>query len=229
MAESNNLRLGSVVPNFSAETTHGDIQFHDWIGDKWAILFSHPDDFTPVCTTELGRVSQLEPEFTKRGVKLIGLSANSVESHDRWIADIEKHTSKGSKVNYPIIGDKDRKIATEFGMLDYQDITNVDQKGLPLTVRTVFIIDPKKTIRLTISYPAAVGRNFDEILRVIDSLQGGDKYKFTTPVDWQPGQDVIIPPPIKNGPAEQLNKLFPGEKREVLPYLTYHKDPSTQA
>jgi alkyl hydroperoxide reductase subunit AhpC len=221
---STNLRLGSVVSNFTAETTQGTIQFHDFIGDSWTILFSHPDDFTPVCTTELGRASKLAPEFEKRGVKLIGLSANDIDSHDRWIKDIDQYS--GTTLKFPIIGDKDRKIATEFGMLDYQDATNVDAKGLPLTVRTVFIIDPKKTIRTMIAYPASVGRNFNELIRVIDSLQGGDKYKFTTPVDWVPGQDVVIPPFIK---GEERAKLFPGEHKEIFPYLTTTADPSTKA
>ncbi|KAH9007146.1 thioredoxin-like protein [Lactarius hatsudake] len=164
------LRLGSTAPDFDAATTKGPIKFHDWIGDSWAILFSHPDDFTPVCTTELAEVSRRAPDFKKRGVKVIGLSANDLGSHERWIVDINEWGK--TDLQFPIIADADRKIATLYDMLDYQDATNVDKKGLPLTVRTVFVIDPKKTIRLTISYPASAGRNFDEIIRVIDCTFG---------------------------------------------------------
>lgn len=175
-----------------------------------------------MCTTELGAVARNSEEFKKRNVKVIGLSANDIDSHDRWIKDINE-VGKTS-VDFPIIGDKDRKIATEYDMLDHLDATNVDQKGLPLTVRTVFVIDPKKQIRTLISYPAAVGRSFVEVLRVIDSLQRGEKHKFTTPVDWQPGQDVIIPPTIK---TEDAKALFPGAQiNEVRPYLRFVADPS---
>jgi len=184
----------SSISNFEAETSKGPIQFHEWIGDSWVILFSHPDDFTPVCTTELAEVSRRQADFTSRNVKVIGLSTNSVESHHSWIKDINEWGK--TDLQYPIIADHDRKIATLYDMLDYQDATNVDKKGLPLTVRTVFVIDPKKVIRLTISYPAATGRNFDEVLRVVDSLQLTDRHKVTTPANWRPGDDVIVHPSV---------------------------------
>ncbi|TVY34504.1 Peroxiredoxin, mitochondrial [Lachnellula occidentalis] len=204
------LRLGSIAPNFKAETTTGPIDFHEFIGDKWVVLFSHPEDYTPVCTTEL-----LEPEFTKRGVKLIGLSANTVESHGGWIADIDEIS--GSKLSFPIIGDKERKVAYAYDMLDHQDTTNVDAKGIAFTIRSVFIIDPKKTIRLILSYPASTGRNTAEVLRVVDSLQTGDKHRITTPINWIPGDDVIVHPSVKN---EEAKTLFP-EFRIVKPYLRF--------
>ena len=200
------MRLGSVAPNFKADTTNGPIDFHDFIGDKWVILFSHPEDYTPVCTTgkysaeiffkwyiysdsirlELGAFAKLEPEFTKRGAKLIGLSANTIDSHSGWIADIDEIS--GSNLKFPIIGDKQRKVAYLYDMLDHQDTTNVDQKGIAFTIRSVFIIDPKKTIRLILSYPASTGRNTAEVLRVLDSLQTGDKHRITTPINWIPGK-----------------------------------------
>jgi len=198
------LRLGSTAPNFEAETSKGPIKFHEWIGDSWAILFSHPDDFTPVCTTELAEVSRREADFAKRNVKVIGLSTNNVESHQKWILDINEWGK--TDVQYPIIADSDRKIATLYDMLDHQDASNVDKKGLPLTVRTVFVIDPKKVIRLTLSYPAASGRDFDEILRVVDSLQLTDRHKVTTPANWRPGDDVVVHAGV---PTEEARKLFP--------------------
>lgn len=167
------LRLGSTAPNFKAETTQGPIDFHEFIGDGWVVLFSHPEDYTPVCTTELGAFAKLEPEFTKRGAKLIGLSANTIDSHEGWIKDIDEIS--GSQLRFPIIGDKDRKVALAYDMIDHQDATNVDSKGVAFTIRSVFIIDPKKTIRLILSYPASTGRNSAEVLRVLDSLQTGDK------------------------------------------------------
>lgn len=182
------LRLGYTAPNFQAETSNGPIDFHEFIGDKWVVLFSHPDDFTPVCTTELGAFAKLEPEFTKRGVKLIGLSANDVQSHHNWIKDIDE--VNGSHLRFPIIGDKSRHVAYLYDMLDHQDTTNVDQKGMALTIRSVFIIDPKKTIRLMMSYPASTGRNTAEVLRVVDSLQTGDRKKVTTPINWVPGKQA---------------------------------------
>ncbi|KAK7961712.1 mitochondrial peroxiredoxin PRX1 [Apiospora aurea] len=209
------LRLGSTAPNFKAETTTGPIDFHEFIGDKWVVLFSHPEDFTPVCTTELGAFAKLEPEFTKRGVKLIGLSANTVGSHGDWIKDIDEVT--GSKVSFPIIADKERKVAYLYDMLDYQDTTNVDEKGIAFTIRSVFVIDPKKTIRLILSYPASTGRNTAEVLRVVDSLQTGDKHKITTPINWVPGDDVIVHPTVKN---EEAKELFP-DFRTVKPYLRF--------
>jgi len=204
------LRLGSTAPDFEAETTHGPIKFHEWIGDSWVILFSHPDDFTPVCTTELAEVARREDDFKKRNVKVIGLSANDVASHHKWAVDIKDYG--GSEVKYPIIGDPDRKISTLYDMLDYQDATNVDKKGLPLTVRTVFVIDPKKSIRLTLTYPASSGRNFDEIIRVIDSLQLTDKYKVATPVNWKQGDDIVV-----------HVSLSTEEARKVYPNLVEHK------
>ncbi|KAK5993030.1 1-Cys PRX [Cladobotryum mycophilum] len=192
MAAPAPLRLGSKAPNFKAETTKGPIDFHEFIGDNWVILFSHPEDYTPVCTTELGAFAKLEPDFTKLGVKLIGLSANTIESHDGWIKDIAEVT--GGHVNFPIIGDKQRQVALLYDMIDQQDATNVDEKGIAFTIRSVFFIDPKKTIRTILSYPASAGRNTEEVLRIVKALQTGDKYTVTTPINWQPGQDVIVPP-----------------------------------
>jgi alkyl hydroperoxide reductase subunit AhpC len=215
MAATAPLRLGSIAPNFKAQTTKGDIDFHDFIGDKWTILFSHPEDYTPVCTTELGAFAKLEPEFTKRGVQLIGLSANTIESHDGWIKDIAEVT--GGNVAFPIIGDKERKVALAYDMIDHQDATNVDSKGIAFTIRSVFFIDPAKKIRTILSYPASTGRNAAEVLRIIDSLQTGDKYRITTPINWVPGDDVIVAPPVSN---EEAKKLFP-DFRIVKPYLRF--------
>ncbi|KAI9371968.1 hypothetical protein BJX61DRAFT_534365 [Aspergillus egyptiacus] len=207
------LRLGSVAPNFEADTSNGPIKFHDYIGDSWAILFSHPDDFTPICTTELGAFAKLEPEFAARGVKLIGLSANGTESHKAWIKDIDEVT--GSKLSFPIISDPERKIAHQYDMVDYQDTTNVDSKGMALTIRSVFIIDPAKKIRLIMTYPASTGRNTAEVLRVVDALQTTDKHGVTCPINWLPGDDVVIPPPVS---TEDAQKKF-GDVRVVKPYL----------
>ncbi|TQV98426.1 hypothetical protein V2A60_007832 [Cordyceps javanica] len=214
------LRLGSKAPNFTADTTKGKIDFHEFIGDSWVVLFSHPEDYTPVCTTELGAFAKLEPEFTKRGVKLIGLSANTIESHDGWIKDIAEVT--GGNVGFPIIGDKQRQVALAYDMIDHQDATNVDSKGIAFTIRSVFFIDPKKTIRTILSYPASTGRNAAEVLRIIDSLQTGDKHRVTTPINWVPGDDVIVAPPVSN---EEAEKLFPGF-RIVKPYLRFTSLPS---
>lgn len=233
------LRLGSIAPNFQAETTNGPIDFHEYgtfalpyatltltrnrfIGDKWVVLFSHPEDYTPVCTTELGAFAKLEPEFTKRGVKLIGLSANTIDSHGGWIKDIDEIS--GGKLTFPIIGDKQRKVAFAYDMLDHQDITNVDQKGIAFTIRSVFVIDPKKTIRLIMSYPASTGRNTAEVLRVVDSLQTGDKNKITTPINWIPGDDVIVHPSVK---TEQAKEQYPN-LRIVKPYLRFAPLPKDQ-
>ncbi|GJJ75113.1 glutaredoxin/glutathione-dependent peroxiredoxin [Entomortierella parvispora] len=213
------LRLGSIAPDFKAQTTKGEIQFHDFIGNSWVILFSHPADFTPVCTTELGEVARLQDKFTERNVKVIGLSANGLESHERWIDDINEVNNVS--LNFPIIADDSREISTLYDMLDYQDLTNLDAKGIPFTVRSVFIIDPKKTIRLTLSYPASTGRNFDEILRVVDSLQIGDKNRITTPANWKNGDDVIVHPSVSN---EEAATLFPGF-RTVKPYLRLTTQP----
>lgn len=209
------LRLGSTAPDFTAETSNGPITFHEFIGNSWTILFSHPDDFTPICTTELGAFAKLEPEFAARGVKLIGLSANNVESHHAWIKDIDEVT--GSKLTFPIISDPERKVAHLYDMVDYQDTTNVDSKGIALTIRSVFIIDPNKKIRLILTYPASTGRNTAEILRVIDALQTTDKHAVTTPINWLPGDDVVIPPPIS---TEDAQKRF-GDVRVVKPYLRF--------
>ncbi|KAL9712621.1 Proteasome subunit alpha type-2 [Leucoagaricus gongylophorus] len=207
------LRLGYTAPDFEAQTTAGPIKFHDWIGDSWAILFSHPGDFTPVCTTELGEVARRAADFEKRGVKVIGLSVDSNEQHGEWIKDINNYGS--TNVQFPIIADTDRKISTLYDMLDEQDPTNRDGKGLPFTVRTVFIIDPKKKIRLTLAYPASCGRNFDEIIRVVDSLQLSDRQPITTPVNWNKGDAVIIHPTVTD---DEATKRFPSHTRH-LPYL----------
>lgn len=209
------LRLGSKAPDFSAESSNGKISFHEYLGDSWGILFSHPDDFTPVCTTELGAFAKLEPEFTKRNVKLVGLSANDTDSHREWIKDIDEVNS--CKLTFPVVADPERKIALAYDMIDHQDTTNVDAKGLALTIRSVFIIDPKKTIRLIMSYPASTGRNTAEVLRVVDSLQTGDKNRVTTPVNWNPSDDVIVAPTVSD---EEAKKLFP-RFRTIKPYLRF--------
>lgn len=207
------LRLGSIAPNFQADTTKGKIDFHEFIGNNWVVLFSHPEDFTPVCTTELGAFAKLEPEFTRRGVKLIGLSANTIDSHGQWIADINEIS--GSDLQFPIIGDKQRQVALQYDMLDQQDATNVDSKGIAFTIRSVFVIDPKKTIRTILSYPASTGRNTAEVLRIVDSLQTGDKHKVTTPINWVPGDDVIVHPSVK---TEDAKGIWPDIKI-IKPYL----------
>ncbi|KAF9247211.1 1-Cys peroxiredoxin [Melanogaster broomeanus] len=210
------LRLGSIAPDFHADTTAGPINFHEWIGDSWVILFSHPGDFTPVCTTELGEVARRADDFAKRNVKVIGISANGLEDHKAWVEDINEYGTKygPTDVKFPIIADGNRHISTLYDMLDEQDATNRDNKGLPFTIRTVFVIDPKKVIRLTLAYPASTGRNFDEILRVVDSLQLGDKYRVTTPVNWRKGDDVIVHPSVNNDEAKTL-----------FPEVTFHKQP----
>jgi peroxiredoxin (alkyl hydroperoxide reductase subunit C) len=213
--EQPRLRLGSIAPNFQAKTTQGDIDFHSWLGGKWAILFSHPADFTPVCTTELGAFAKMKGEFDKRGVKMIGLSANDLSSHGRWIQDINE--TSNTDLRFPIIADADRKIAYTYDMVDAQDVTNKDDKGIAFTIRSVFVIDPQKKIRLTMMYPASTGRNTTEVLRVIDSLQTGDGKGVTTPINWIPGDDVIVPPTVS---TEDARKKF-GEVREVKPYLRF--------
>ncbi len=219
---SSTLRLGSKAPNFESETSNGPINFYDYAGDSWVVFFSHPDDFTPVCTTELGAFAKLEPEFTKRGTKLIGLSANNADSHQAWIKDINEIT--GSKLSFPIVADPKREIALKYDMIDYQDATNVDNKGVQFTIRSVFIIDPKKTIRLILSYPASTGRNTAEVLRVLDSLQTGDKNRVTTPINWVPGDDVIVHPTVSN---EEAKTLFP-KFRTIKPYLRLTPLPESQ-
>jgi alkyl hydroperoxide reductase subunit AhpC len=207
------LRLGDTAPDFEADTTQGKIRFHDWIGDGWCILFSHPKDFTPVCTTELGYVGKLQPEFAKRNVKAIGLSVDPVSSHAGWVKDIEE--TQNSKIGYPIIADPDRKVAGLYGMMHpaHDEV---------YTVRTVFVIDPKKKIRLMITYPQTTGRNFDEILRVIDSLQLTDKYSVATPVNWKQGEDVIIVPSVTD---EQAKAKFPKGWKTLKPYLRLTPQP----
>ncbi|KAJ3102567.1 hypothetical protein HDU97_000436 [Phlyctochytrium planicorne] len=212
------LRLGDVAPNFTAPTTKGEINFHNFKKGSWAILFSHPEDFTPVCTTELGQVAKLDAEWQKRGVKVLGLSCNTLQSHAAWIADINE--TQNCQVEFPIVADADRQIATLYDMLDYQDETNKTKEGMPLTVRAVFIIDPKNVIRLMLIYPASTGRNFDEILRVVDSLQLVDRKKVATPANWRGIEDdVIIHNSISN---EDAAKLFPGY-RTVKRYLRLTK------
>ncbi|QDS71837.1 peroxiredoxin 1 [Venturia effusa] len=213
-AEQPRLRLGSLAPNFKAETTHGNIDFHEFIGDSWTILFSHPADFTPVCTTELGAFARMAGEFEKRGVKMIGLSANDLSSHAKWVDDINDIAKTNLK--FPIIADAKREVAFLYDMINQDDIAN---PGIAFTIRSVFIIDPAKKIRLTMMYPASTGRNSAEVLRVIDSLQTGDKRGVTTPIDWQVGEDVIVPPAVSTDDAK---KKF-GEVREVRPYLRFVK------
>ena len=201
------LRLGDTAPDFTAETTEGPIRFHEWIGDRWAILFSHPRDFTPVCTTELGYVARLKPEFDKRNVAAIGLSIDPLDSHRGWAADIKE--TQGYAPNFPIIADPERKVANLYGMMHpaHDEV---------YTVRTVFVIDPKKKVRLTITYPQTTGRNFDEILRVIDSLQLTDAHKVATPVNWKQGEDVIIVPAVSD---EEARAKFPKGWRALKSYL----------
>ncbi|GAO17887.1 uncharacterized protein UV8b_03236 [Ustilaginoidea virens] len=214
------LRLGSQAPGFTADSNVGPIDFHKHIDGSWAILFSHPQDFTPVCTTELGAFAKLEPEFTKRGVKLLGLSADTTESHETWIKDIAEVT--GGQVKFPIVADPDRKVANLYDMIDYQDPQNIDRNSLPLTIRSVFFIDPRKVIRTILSYPASTGRNAAEVLRIVDSLQAVDKHKIATPIDWLPGQDVIVANSVKD---DEARALFPN-LRVVKPYLRYTAFPN---
>ena len=209
------LRINSTAPDFIAETTQGRISFHQWIGDSWAILFSHPKDFTPVCTTELGYMAGLLPEFQKRNTKIIGLSVDPVENHGKWAKDI--HEVSGSVVNYPIIGDPELKIAKLYDMLaaDAGDSCEGRTPADNAPVRTVFVIGPDKKIKLTLAYPMTTGRNFDEIIRVLDSMQLTAKHKVATPANWKQGEDVIITGAVSN---EEADKIFPGYKT-VKPYL----------
>jgi len=207
--------LGAEFPDFKAETTHGPISFHSWLDGSWAILFSHPADFTPVCTTELAKVIELQPEFEKRGVKLIALSCDSVDCHKRWIDDIEAYNSRVTndtkKIKYPIIADSDRELAVRFGMLDPDE---KDSEGLPLPARAVFIVGPDKTVKLSILYPATTGRNFTEILRVVDSLQLTATKKVATPVDWRQGDACMVLPTLSQ---EQAKDIFPDHQQVDLP------------
>ncbi|MBE3604100.1 peroxiredoxin [bacterium] len=209
------IRLGSEAPDFVQESTEGTIRFHEWIGNNWVILFSHPKDFTPVCTTELGLVAKLKPEFDKRHVKAIAVSVDDVASHRGWIGDIEE--TQHTKLNFPILGDADKKVSTLYEMIhpDLSDTT---------TVRSVFIIDPKKKVRAIITYPQSAGRNFDEILRVIDSLQLTDNYAVATPGNWKDGDDVVIVPSLKD--PEEMKKKFPKGWKELKPYLRMTPQPN---
>src|ERR1700723_2136709 len=210
------LPINDEAPNFTAETTQGRINFHEWIGDGWAILFSHPKDFTPVCTTELGYLAGLKDEFAKRNTKIIGLSVDPVSDHAKWASDIEE--TQGHKLNYPLIGDPELKIAKLYGMLP-GDARETSQGRMPAdnaTVRTVFIIGPDKKIKLMLVYPMATGRNFDEVLRVIDSLQLGAKHRVATPVNWKPGEDVIIAGAVSDDEARQI---YPLGWKAPKPYL----------
>ena len=210
------LAINDTAPDFEAQTTEGKIKFHDWIGDKWAVLFSHPKDFTPVCTTELGYMAKIKPEFDKRGVKIIGLSVDPVDRHAGWAADIKE--TQGFEPNYPMIGDVDFNVSKLYGMLpaavsgDPAKRTAADNQ----TVRNVFIIGPDKKIKLILVYPMTVGRNFDEVLRVIDSLQLGAKHKISTPVNWKPGEDVIIAGSVTD---EDAKKQYPGGWKSPKPYI----------
>lgn len=216
------LTIGDTAPDFAADTTEGRIGFHDWIGDSWAVLFSHPKDFTPVCTTELGYMAKIKPEFDRRGVKIIGLSVDSTADHARWAADIA--STQGAEPNYPVIGDDDFHVAKLYGMLpaatagDAKSRTPADNQ----TVRNVFVIGPDKKIKLVLAYPMTTGRNFDEVLRVIDSLQLTARHRVATPVNWQQGEDVIIAGSVSN---DEARKIF-GEWREPKPYIRIVPQPS---
>ena len=216
------LRINSEAPNFTADTTQGKINFHEWIGDGWAILFSHPKDFTPVCTTELGYMAGLQPEFAKRNTKIMGLSVDSTANHGKWALDIEE--TQGHKVNYPMIGDPELKIAKMYDMLPAEagDTCEGRTPADNATVRTVFIVGPDKKIKLMLAYPMSSGRNFDEVLRVLDSLQLTAKHNVATPVNWKPGEDVIIPPAVSDDQAKQK---FPGGWKTLKPYLRVTAQP----
>ena len=209
-----NLQLGDTAPDFTAETTEGELCFHEWLGNQWGVLFSHPKDFTPVCTTELGETARLKDEFVRRGAKIIGLSVDPVDSHRRWEADIEE--TQGQRVNFPIIADPERAVADLYGMIhpNASDTT---------TVRSVYVIDPNKKVRLTITYPASTGRNFNEILRVLDSLQLTDNYSVSTPVNWADGNDVIISPALSD---DEARERFPKGFTTLKAYLRVTPQPN---
>ncbi len=216
------LRINDEAPDFTAQSTQGTIRFHEWIGDSWAILFSHPKDFTPVCTTELGYMAKLQPEFTKRNCKIIGLSVDPVDNHARWARDIEE--TQGSAVNYPMIGDSDLAVAKLYNMLP-ADVTGTSEgrtAATNATVRSVFIIGPDKKIKLMLTYPMSTGRNFNEILRVLDSMQLTAKHQVATPVNWENGDDVIIVPAVSDDDAKAM---FPNGWKTVKPYLRIVKQP----
>ena len=207
-------RLGDIAPNFTAQTTEGEVDFHQWLGDSWGVLFSHPGDFTPVCTTELGMVAKIKGEFAKRNVKVLAISVDPIDSHQKWISDINE--TQSCTMNFPIIADPQRTVAMAYDMIH----PNADDKA---TVRSVFVIGPDKKIKLTLTYPASTGRNFAEILRVIDSLQLTAKYRVATPADWKEGQDCIVVPAISDDDAA---KLFPKGVRKIKPYLRYTPQPN---
>ncbi|MBA3631286.1 MAG: peroxiredoxin [Acidobacteria bacterium] len=208
------VRLGDTAPDFTAETTEGKINFHEWIGDNWAVLFSHPKDYTPVCTTELGMMAKLKPEFNKRNTKIIALSVDPLDSHAGWAKDIEE--TQGAKVNFPMIADSNRKVSDLYGMIH-------PNASDTLTVRSVFVIDPNKKVKLTLTYPASTGRNFDELLRVIDSLQLTADYNVATPVNWKDGDDCIIVPSLSDDDAKAK---FPAGFKTVKPYLRVTPQPN---
>lgn len=215
------LRINDIAPDFTAQTTQGPIKFHDWIGDSWAILFSHPKDFTPVCTTELGYMARLEPEFARRNTKIIGLSVDPVDAHQKWAADIEE--TQGFLPKYPMIGDHDLAVAKLYNMLPADEAGTSEGRtpATNATVRTVFIIGPDKRIKLMLTYPMSAGRNFDEIVRVLDAIQLTARHPVATPVNWKPGDDVIITTAVSN---EEAQKKFPGFKT-LKPYLRTTKQP----
>ena len=213
--ESRPWRIREIAPDFTQDSTDGPIHFHEWAGNSWVILFSHPKDFTPVCTTELGAVAKLKSQFDKRNVKAIGLSVDPVKDHKAWAGDIAE--TQGQALNFPLIGDADRKVSGLYGMIP-------EKANDTLTVRSVFVIDPNKKVRLTITYPASTGRNFDEILRVVDSLQLTDNYKVATPVNWKHGEDVIIVPALQD--PEELKKRFPKGYKTLKPYLRVTPQPN---
>ena len=208
------IRLGDVAPNFTAKSTEGDINFHEWLGESWGVLFSHPADYTPVCTTELGTVARIKEEFDKRNVKVVALSVDGLESHEGWIKDI--NDTQNTTVNFPIIADEDRKVSELYDMIH----PNADEK---FTVRSVFVIDPNKQVKLIITYPASTGRNFDELLRVIDSLQLTAYEKVATPANWKYGEDCVVVPAVA---TEEIPKLFPKGFKEIRPYLRMTPQPN---
>ncbi|MEP7156384.1 MAG: peroxiredoxin [Betaproteobacteria bacterium] len=208
------LRLGDIAPDFTQQSTKGEISFHQWLGDSWGVLFSHPKDFTPVCTTELGATAKLKDQFAKRNVKVLAISVDDVDSHNKWLGDINE--TQNTSVDFPILADPDRKVANLYDMIH----PNANDT---LTVRSVFIIDPKKKIRTTFTYPASTGRNFDEILRVIDSLQLTDKHSVATPANWKYGDDVIIVPSLQD--AELIKQKFPKGYKAIKPYLRVTPQP----
>ena len=216
------LRINDEAPNFTAQTTSGEINFHEWLGDSWGILFSHPKNFTPVCTTELGYMAGLQPEFTKRNCKIIGLSVDPVHDHARWAQDIEE--TQGHAVNYPMIGDSDLAVAKLYGMLPAEEPGSSEGRTAltNATVRSVFIVGPDKKIKLILTYPMTTGRNFDEVLRVLDSMQLTAKHKVATPVNWQNGEDVIIVPAVSDADAKTM---FPDGWKALKPYLRVTKQP----